>query len=100
MSYYLLLLIFKHKIFYDRSYNIAYSENPLKIRFGIPFLCTQDVSKGTLLLPFYHICYVIYMSIIYIIGVNVHEDMRKEMMGKWIALLTCIINLKGNISAI
>ena len=40
------------------------------------------------------------MSIIYNIGVNVHEDMRKEMMGKWIALLTCIINLKGNISAI
>ena len=36
------------------------------------------------------------MSIIYIIGVNAHEYMRKEMMGKWIALLTCIINLKGN----
>ena len=37
--------------------------------------------------------------IICIIGVKVHEYMRKEMMGKWIALLTCIINLKGNISA-
>ena len=36
------------------------------------------------------------MSIIYIIGVNAHEYMRKEMMGKWSALLTCIINLKGN----
>ena len=90
----------KHKIFCNRSCIIAYFKIPLKIRFGIPFLCTQHVSKGTLLLPFYHICNVIYMSIIYNIGVNVHEDMRKEMMGKWIALLTCIINLKGNISAI
>ena len=75
-------------------------QDSLENSFWYTFLCTQHVSKGTLLLPFYHICNVIYMSIIYNIGVNVHEDMRKEMMGKWIALLTCIINLKGNISAI
>ena len=45
---------------------------PSKIRFGIILLRTQRTPK-ILLLPFNHIPYMIYMRIIYIIGISVHE---------------------------
>ena len=57
---------------------------------------TRNIKGISIAILPYTICDIYEHYYIYIIGVNVHEYMRKEMMGKWIALLTCIINLKGN----